>query len=212
MARSDLLGLQNQVAHAVAEALQVRMSAVERTSLFRRYTENTGAYELYLKGRAQFSRFTPDDLRAAVDSFEGALRLDRNYAPAYGGLAIASAAIRLRGARDSEARAWGERAEQAARTALRLEPRLAEAHEALAAVYRGVEFDWDRTLDESRLALELNPNLDQPHVYRAAAFYHLGLLDTHRGRAPGGCRGESDEPDRSADHAGKRRARVRPLS
>jgi tetratricopeptide (TPR) repeat protein len=54
---------------------------------------------------------------------------------------------------------------------------LAEAHEALAAVYRGVEFDWDRTLDESRLVLELNPNLDQPHFYRAAAFYHLGLLD-----------------------------------
>ena len=42
---------------------------------------------------------------------------------------------------------------------------------------RGVEFDWDRTLEESRLALELNPNLDQPHFYRAAAFHHLGLLD-----------------------------------
>ena len=32
-------------------------------------------------------------------------------------------------------------------------------------------------VEESRLALALNPNLDQPHLYRAAAFYHLGLLD-----------------------------------
>jgi tetratricopeptide (TPR) repeat protein len=90
---------------------------------------------------------------------------------------MACAALRLRGALDSETRGWGERAERAARTALQLEPQLAEAHEALAAVSRGVEFDWDRTLEESRLALELNPNLDQPHYYRAAAFYHLGLLD-----------------------------------
>jgi non-specific serine/threonine protein kinase len=177
VARSDLLGLQDQVAQAVADALQVRMSAVERTRLFRRYTDNTAAYELYLKGRAQLSRFTLNELRAAVDSFEEAIRLDPDYAPAYGGLAMACAAIRLRGAPDSETRAWGERAEQEARTALRLEPQLAEAHEALAAVSRGVEFDWDRTLEESRLALELNPNLDQPHFYRAAAFYHLGLLD-----------------------------------
>jgi TolB-like protein/tetratricopeptide (TPR) repeat protein len=177
VARSDLLGLQDQVAQAVADALQVRMSAMERTRLFKRYTENTAAYELYLKGRAQLSRFTPGDLTAAVASFEEAIRLDPNDAPAYGGLAMASAAIRLGGAPASEAQAWAERAERAARTALRLEPQLAEGHEALAAVHRGVEFDWDGTLEESRLALELNPNLDRPHFYRAAAFYHLGLLD-----------------------------------
>ena len=177
VARTDLLGLQDQIAQTVAETLQLRMSAAERTRIFRRYTDNTAAYELYLKGRAQLSRFTPDALRAAVESFDGALRLDPNYAPAYSGLAMAAAAIRLRGAPDSEARAWAERADREARTALRLEPQLAEAHEALAAVSRGVEFDWHRTLEESRLALELNPNLDQPHFYRAAAFYHLGLLD-----------------------------------
>ena len=44
-------------------------------------------------------------------------------------------------------------------------------------MYRAVDFDWNKTLEESRLALALNPNLDQPHLYRAAAFYHLGLLD-----------------------------------
>ena len=54
---------------------------------------------------------------------------------------------------------------------------LAEAHEALAAVFRAVEFDWEHTIEESRLALALNPNLDQPNFYRAAAFYHLGLFD-----------------------------------
>jgi tetratricopeptide (TPR) repeat protein len=44
-------------------------------------------------------------------------------------------------------------------------------------VHRAIEFQWDQAIEEGRLALALNPNLDQPHLYRATAFYHLGLLD-----------------------------------
>jgi hypothetical protein len=86
--------------------------------------DNTAAYELYLKGQAQLSRFTPNELRAAVDSFDEAIRLDPNYAPAYGGLAMACAAIRLRGAPDSETRAWGERAGNTCQPSLAPEFRL----------------------------------------------------------------------------------------
>jgi tetratricopeptide (TPR) repeat protein len=116
-------------------------------------------------------------VRTAISSFEEALKLDPGYAPARAGVALASAIMRLRFAPTSEHPAWVERAEREARAALKLHPRLAEAHEALAAVYRAVDFDWDKALEESRLALALNPNLDQPHLYRATAFYHLGLLD-----------------------------------
>jgi tetratricopeptide (TPR) repeat protein len=113
----------------------------------------------------------------AIDRFEEALKLDPAYAPARAGVALASASMRLRFAPVSEYLVWGARAEREAQAALQLDPQLAEAHEALAAVYRAVDFEWNKTLEESRLALALNPNLDQPHLYRAAAFYHLGLLD-----------------------------------
>ena len=69
-----------------------------------------------------------------------------------------------------------ERAKEAANRALGLDANLAEAHEALAAVYRSSEFNWEQTIVESDRTLLLNPNLEQPHYYRAAAFYHLGLL------------------------------------
>jgi TolB-like protein len=177
VARSDLLTLQDQIAQSVAEALKVQMSAAERERLFRRYTANIAAYERYLEGRAQLSRYTPESVRASVASFEAALKIDSRYAPARAGVALASATMRLRFAPTSEAAAWGERGEREAQTALQLDPQLAEAHEALSAVYRAIEFEWDRTLEESGLALALNPNLDQPHLYRAAAYYHLGLLD-----------------------------------
>jgi TolB-like protein len=175
--RSDLLPLQGQIAQAVAAALEVQLSAAERERLFRRYTLNAGAYEQYLRGRAQLIRDTPEGVRAAIGLFEDVLRLDPDYAPAQAGVALASADMRLGLAPLSETPAWGERAEREARAALRRDPQLAEAHEALAAVYRAVEFEWDRTIEEGRLALALNPNLERPHYYIAAAFDHLGLLD-----------------------------------
>jgi tetratricopeptide (TPR) repeat protein len=58
-----------------------------------------------------------------------------------------------------------------------LDPNLAEAHLALAAIARKGDFNWQKTIQESKKALELNSNLDLPHYFIAAAYYHLGLLD-----------------------------------
>jgi TolB-like protein len=175
--RSDLLPLQDQIAQAVAKALEIQLSAAERDRLIRRYTVNAAAYELYMRGRTQLSRDTPESTRAAVGSFEDALKLDPGYALAQSGVALGSALMNLGRAPASEVRAWGERAEREARAALQRDPQLAEAHEALAALYRGVEFEWDRTIEESRAALVLDPSLDRPHYFIAVAFSHLGLLD-----------------------------------
>jgi TolB-like protein len=177
LSRSDLLALQDQVAPAVADALEIHTSAAERARLFRRYTENARAYEQYLQGRSHLVRYTADEVRQSVQAFEAALRLDPRYAPARAGLAMACALMSLRFVPSGDVAAWSSRAQHEARQALKLDPQLAEAHEALAAVHREVTFDWDQTLLESERALQLNPNLDQPHFYRAAAFYHLGLFD-----------------------------------
>jgi TolB-like protein len=175
--RADLLSLQDAVATQIAEALRIKMTAAEQSRVYRRYTDNAAAYELYLLGRSKLARYTKDDTLSAVKAFDDALRLDANYALAHAGLAEASAQMRIRFAPQEEVKDWDERAKQAAKRALELDPNLAEAHEALAAVYRNSEFDWEKTIEESDRALQMNPNLDQPHYYRAAAFYHLGLLE-----------------------------------
>jgi serine/threonine protein kinase len=175
--RNDLLGLQDAVATRVAEALRIRMTTAEQSRVYRHYTENAAAYELYLLGRSKLARYTKDDTLAAIKAFEDALRLDTNYALAHAGLAEASALMRIRFATQEEVKDWDQRAKTESNRALELDPNLAEAHEALAAVYRHSEFNWDQTLIESDRALFLNPNLEQPHYYRAAAFYHIGLLE-----------------------------------
>ncbi|HEX7296038.1 MAG TPA: protein kinase [Pyrinomonadaceae bacterium] len=174
--RTDLLGLQDALATQIADALRIKMSAAEQSRVFHRYTDNVAAYELYLLGRSKLARYNRNDTLAATKAFEQALALDANYALAHAGLAEASALMRIRFAAPDEVQFWDERAKQEASQALQLDENLAEAHEALASVYRNSEFNWAQTIMESDRALLINPNLDQPHYYRAAAFYHLGLL------------------------------------
>jgi tetratricopeptide (TPR) repeat protein len=177
LARQDLLTLQDSIAERVSGALAVRMTAAEQERVHRRYTDNAAAYESYLRGRAELARITESGTKAAVAAFEHALSLDSNYALARAGLAVASSDMHLRFARGAEVADWGTRAKQEASRALTLDPALAEAHLAMAAVARKSEFDWAGTLEESRRALELNPNLDLAHYFRAAAFYHIGLFE-----------------------------------
>jgi tetratricopeptide (TPR) repeat protein len=83
----------------------------------------------------------------------------------------------LRFAAANEVERWGERAETEARAALALDPDLAEAHLARAAVARKREFDWNATITAGRRALVLNPNLEQARFFVAAAFYHNGYME-----------------------------------
>jgi tetratricopeptide (TPR) repeat protein len=122
-----------------------------------------------------------------VQAFEGALRSDPQYALARAGLAMASADMYLRFAPAAEVEQWGVRAETEARAALDLDPDLAEAHLARAAVARKREFDWNETMAAGRRALALNPNLEQARFFVAGAYYHNGfmqeaLLEMEKGR------------------------------
>jgi DNA-binding winged helix-turn-helix (wHTH) protein/TolB-like protein len=184
----ELFNVEDVIAERVASALSLRLAAAEQDRLRRRYTSNTEAYRDYLHGRAAMVRYTPDGTREAIQAFERALERDRNYALARAGLALACADMYLRFAPAAEVESWGNRTELEARAAIDLDPDLAEAHLARAAVARKREFDWSATIAASRRALVLNPNLDQAHFFMAAAYYHLGymeeaIIEMQKGRA-----------------------------
>ena len=172
-----LFNAENVIAERVVAALRLHLAAAEQDRLRRRYTRNGAAYDEYLRGRAALVTYTPDGTRRAIESFERALGHDRGYALARAGLAMACADMCLRYAPAAEVEAWGNRAEAEARAALAADDGLAEAHLARAAVARKREFDWNATLDASDRALVLDPNLDQAHFFKAAAYYHLGYME-----------------------------------
>jgi len=84
--------------------------------------------------------------------------------------------MRIRFASEAEYKAWEERAHRKLRRAIELDNELAEAHGSLGTVYRHAEFDWIVCSSRAaRVGTQFKPRL--PHFYRAAAFYHLGLMD-----------------------------------
>jgi DNA-binding winged helix-turn-helix (wHTH) protein/TolB-like protein/tetratricopeptide (TPR) repeat protein len=174
---NDLLGLHSQIAGAVIDALKLQISREQRERVDRRYTTNAEAYVLYLQGRSHLVRSKPEAARTAFSLFELAAARDSQFALAWAGQAVASAQMRLFFADEPDVTTWEKHAQDAARRAFGLDPNLAEVHEALAAIYRSADFDWPGAIEESNEALRLNPNLDMPHLYRASAFSHLGLLD-----------------------------------
>ena len=57
---SDIQSVQDAISTEISDRLRVRLTAEERQQLTKRYTENTEAYQLYLKGRYYWNKKTPD--------------------------------------------------------------------------------------------------------------------------------------------------------
>src|SRR6202795_3800747 len=124
----DLLGLQAQVANAIAEEIRLKFTT-PRQSVAGQRPVNSEAYEAYLKGRYFWNRRDGGGLEKALEYYQRAVQLDPGYAPAYAGLA--QSYVLLAGSRanilDNTVKG-----KAAAEHALQLDPSLAEAHTALA--------------------------------------------------------------------------------
>jgi DNA-binding winged helix-turn-helix (wHTH) protein/TolB-like protein len=124
-----VVALQNEIPRDVAAQLSLALSDAEREILTRRYTQNPQAYDLYLKGRAEFRRLTPSGLRKSIEYFEQAIDLDPNFATAYWAMGMSYQKQGLIDERpDKEA---NEKAADQFRNALKIDNRLALAVKAL---------------------------------------------------------------------------------
>src|SRR4029077_10771381 len=72
-----------------------------------------------------------------------------------------------------------QQARIAAEKALRLDPNLAEAHQAQARLLWGPanHFFHERAIQEDRRALSLDPNMDRGHQHFGDIYLHIGMLD-----------------------------------
>ncbi len=139
-------------------------------------TANREAYNLYLKGKVRMRRESRADDSVASTLFERAVALEPTFAAAQAELGRAYA-IRVYQFAPSDSSAL-ERAQVAGEKALRLDPKLAEAHQTQAVLLWGIGgFAHERAIREDRRALALNPNLDRAHQHLGNIYLHIGLLD-----------------------------------
>jgi eukaryotic-like serine/threonine-protein kinase len=170
----DLCNIEEEMAAEIAEHLRLRLTGAQKKRLARRYTEDTAAYQLYLKGRYHWNRRTEEDLRRGIEYFEQAIALDLNYALAYAGLAD-SYTLMASYSRMSPRTAF-LRAKATAMKALKLDPKLAEARVSLAHIRFWYEWEWAAAENEFKQAIELNPAYATAHLW-----YALFLAAMRRG-------------------------------
>ncbi len=166
---TDIFALQEEISQEISGKLRLQLTGEERQKLVKRYTDNTEAYHLYLKGRYYVHKRTPDWIKKGVESFLQAIDLDPNYALAYAGLAEAYGFLASSTGGQPPREAY-PKAKSAAMKALELDETLGEAHCTLG--FFRLLFDWDFAAAEQEFkrAIELSPNF--ANAWDGYGFYY----------------------------------------
>lgn len=172
---TDIFQVQDSISDQVTEALALTLTSREKDTLSKRYTDNTEAYHLYLKGRYSLNKRTAEDLRRAIGLFQRAVELAPDYALAFTGLADGYSLLSI-----SDILPPDEafpKAKAAAERALAIDPALAEARTSLGRVKWVYEWDWAGAEAEFRRAIELRPNYAAAHDWYGTLLVQRGEFD-----------------------------------
>lgn len=159
---SDILALQNEVARAIANEIQISLTPQQQSRLSTGRAVNPEAYEEYLQGLYVFNKqVTPKTFTDAAEHFQKAIEKDPGYASAHAGLAASYAGLGLLGALSP--RETNSKAKSAAERALAIDENLAEAHSALGLVLY-YDWDWPGAEREFKRAMQANPSDVTAHM------------------------------------------------
>jgi TolB-like protein/Tfp pilus assembly protein PilF len=147
---NDIFALQDEISKAIVAALRLTLLPEEKQALEQRSTTNTEAYKLYLMARQFWLLDNERNNEIVVRICDRVVQIDPNYAQAWATMALAQWNMFWLGER-------GDDGEQAAATALRLDPHLADAHAAMGAAMRA-KGRFDEGLQACQEALRLEPN------------------------------------------------------
>ncbi|MGC1434408.1 MAG: tetratricopeptide repeat protein [Terriglobales bacterium] len=173
----DVMGLEDDVARAISNEIQVRLTPDERIRLTSSRPVDPEAHDDFLRAEFLVDKRNEGDLQAGIAYFKKAIEKDPAYARAYAGLAWAL--VNLTGMGTHRTRDVLPQARAAADRALELDPSLSEAHVSRAMVLT-VDWNWSEAEKEHRLALTLNPNSWDAHSSYAWYLLILGRFDEAR--------------------------------
>ncbi|HET6930331.1 MAG TPA: tetratricopeptide repeat protein, partial [Candidatus Acidoferrum sp.] len=176
----DVLTVQTQVAQAVAQEIQVKLTPAEQKLLSSRRPVNPEAHDDYLKGRYLCDKDTREGLDKAIPYFQRAIQEAPDDPLGYAGLAVCYSIRAWAGdlyANDLVPKDFLPEARDAALKALQLDPNLAEAHTSLANVRMVLDWDWNGAEGEFKRAIQLNPNYSPAHNWYAHYLVAMGRFD-----------------------------------
>lgn len=171
---SDILAIQDEIAKAITESLKFKLTRGERIRLYKQPTDNIEAYNLYLRGRYFWNKYSKDWVLKAIEAFQQAIAIDSNYALAHCGMA--DAYFRLSNVHFPP-REVLPKAKESALRAIEIDDNLAEAHSSLGLIKVYYDHDWIGAESEFRKAIKLNPDLVSAHQRFGSLLTFMGRFE-----------------------------------
>ena len=164
---ADVFEVQDEIARSIAQAFRINLSPQEERKIASKPTENSVAYDYYLRGRSYARR---ESLEFALQMYEQAVKLDPNFALAHAGIAyICGIILEIRERHPK----WIERAEVACNHALELDPNLAEALVARARMLYS-QRKHEEAIEFARRAIALKPDCEGAYNVLGRSYFASG--------------------------------------
>jgi serine/threonine-protein kinase len=168
--QSELIAVQETIAGEILAKVRPRVTGEEKERATKRYTDDSAAYQMYLRGRYNLNTGTIAGYKNAIEHFQQAIQKDPKYALAYAGLADSYLLL---------GSYWVEtitEARTAAEQALKHDPNLAEAHVSLGQIKLWLNWDWAAARREFEEGIKLNSGSALAHNQYAMYLATLGRL------------------------------------
>jgi serine/threonine-protein kinase len=162
---ADVLALQSQVAQFIAREINIKLTPEEQAHFGGFLPVDPEAFEAYLRGRYFWNKRTPGSMKKGIEYFQQAIEKDPNHPLAYAGLADSYNMLGNWSVLPPK-EAYPE-AKAAARKALGIDGKFAEAQVALSYATFLYDWEWEEAEKGFERALELNPNYAPGHQWYA---------------------------------------------
>jgi serine/threonine protein kinase/Flp pilus assembly protein TadD len=164
---ADVFEVQDEIARSIAQAFRINLSPQEEKKIASKPTENSLAYDYFLRGRSYTRR---ESLEFALQMFEQAVKLDPAFALAHAGIAnVCGVYFETHGADPK----WIERGEAAYRRALEINPQLAEGLVGKARIYYALQ-KHDEAIEYALQAIERKPDCEGVYNVLGRAYFASG--------------------------------------
>jgi serine/threonine protein kinase/Flp pilus assembly protein TadD len=169
---ADVFAIQEEIARSIAEALKITLSRGEKEALGQAATSDVRAYDHYLRGRKFYYQYRRRGVELALEMFQRAIEIDPRYARAWAGVADCYCFFYLYVSRVPENI---QRAEEASRRALELDPGLAEAQASWGVALSVADRDAE-AVEAFEKSIRLDPGLFEARYFYARHAFAAGDL------------------------------------
>lgn len=162
----DIFDIQDEISQNILDAIKIELLGEKKEAIFKKYTNNVEAYELYLKGKFYYNQYTKEAFLKAIDYFNEAIAIDPNYAIAYAGISYCYMTLLWFNWMPADQAL--PIALEAAQKSNQLDDLIAESHLAIGRIKLHHEWNIRDAKVEFKKAIAINPN--DPEILVQLAF------------------------------------------